>query len=94
MASLFKRIFAVAEVDGITFWSRDAFNEYMVEKRRKENGLNRYTFRVSGEGSLGKCMSILEGKGIFDYEVHQIYGFFNVYNITYIAKNQILVYKD
>lgn len=68
MFSFFKRLFAVAEVDGITFWSRDAFDEYMVEKDREAKGVHMYCVDGISDAAAGKCIDILERHGVFDYK--------------------------
>ena len=94
MFSLFKRLFAVAEVDGVTFWSKKAFDEYMLGKHREENGLKRYTFRVVGNGELSEAMSILEGSGIFDYSRERDWLYGNVFDIHYWSDQKVLTRKS
>ena len=94
MTSLFKRIFAVAEVDGITFYSKSALNDYLREKKRREMGLNRYTFRALGEHTLSEAMNLLEKNGVFDYTVNEVSYYHSIYEITYYSKRIVIVYKD
>ena len=94
MASLFKRIFAVAEVDGITFYSKSALNEYLREKKRRERGLNRYTFRALCDCTLSEAMNLLEKNGVFDYTVNEVSFYRRIYDITYYSRQIVIVYKD
>ena len=94
MTSLFKRIFAVAEVDGITFYSKSALNEYLREKKRRERGLNRYTFRALSERTLSEAINLLEKNYVFDYTVDEVDYYHSIYDITYYSRQIVIVYKD
>lgn len=91
MFEWFRRLFAVAKVDGITFYSKSAFDEYMIDKEREEKGLHRYTFRTVGDIDLGKAMILLEKQGVFDYSCERDCYMVNVFNVHYWSDHVILV---
>ena len=91
ITKLFKGLFATAEVDGITFYSEAAFNRYVCNKRRNEErekaGLHEYSVRSIPELCVGKVVCILEGAGVFDYEIYED-GWDRT--VIYYAKNQVV----
>ena len=90
MPKWFKQLFATAEVDGITFYSYRSFKRYMAEK----SGKHCYTIRVSGHMTLSKAMCLLEGNGVFDYEVNLVYDEYQVWDVSYYSETQLLTVKD
>ena len=61
----------VAEIDGITFYSKSALDEYLLEKERRDKGMNRYTVGALRDHHVAEVINILETKGCFDYCVRQ-----------------------
>lgn len=95
MFEWFRRLFAMAKVDGITFYSKSAFDEYMIDKEREEKGLHRYTHRVVGNIDLGRAINILEKRGVFDYSYEQDYYYLaDVFDVHYWSDRLILVHDS
>ena len=69
MFSFFKKRLAIAEVDGITFFSSDTLERYLRKKEREEQGLHKYTVDSLDGDSLARCINMLECSGVFDYYV-------------------------
>ena len=91
---IFKNLFATAEMDGIVFYSKSAFNEYLERKEKDRllaKGYHEYCFRGYGYDEYSKATNILERSDIFNYrtEGHEL----SEWKIYYVAKNAVIVYK-
>lgn len=91
ITKLFKSLFATAEVDGITFYSKAAFNRYVCNKRRNEErkkaGLHKYSVVNIPEPQVGEVVCILEKAGVFDYKIYED-GWYST--VIYYAKNPVV----
>lgn len=77
MVHWFKRLFASAEVDGITFYSYRGLAKYLDDRKRhaederkEKHGYRRYRFLGFGSSEYSRAVSILQEQGVTDWELH------------------------
>lgn len=92
--SWFSERFKIAEVDGITFYTQDALNQYLHDKKveEKRKGLHNYKVHC-GCSRIQKntALNILNQQNIFDVEVYKDNG---DYIVSYWASSCKVFVKD
>lgn len=78
MFDFIKRLFVVAEVDGIRFYRKNALKNYLKEKElsKSREGKHMYTFEIPWYQSetTSDIRVILEENGCFDYTISNDFG--------------------
>ena len=93
--SWFSERFKIAEVDGITFYTQNALNQYLHDKKVKEarKGLHNYKVYCGPLWELrDRAANLLQQNNIFDFECYQDEHY--NYIVSYWADHPIIVYKN